>query len=210
MNNDKEIHDLIKEQFAKQPLPIQKAITSADLQKLLRKLAQEYKLHLDKWQILENQVTLTLLGFQPASELASSIHNEVELSEEESVRLADAIALQVFEPIRKELERILEHPEAEEKKETAIEGMTAQVLAQSESHDDATASVAAPISPVVDTSSSPADLIQTPSAAATSQETEAVPSPVVTRGSISPTYTPGAASTERAAVEGDPYREPVD
>src|SRR5262249_27999899 len=110
--SDDEVKARLKEKFNELPKVVQNAITSADIQKQLRAVADNHKLHLDQWGILENEVMMTLLGFQESQNLAANIQSEVGVSAEDAAVLAVEINKIVFEPIRAELERGLEHPEA--------------------------------------------------------------------------------------------------
>src|ERR1700690_4422263 len=82
----------LAERFKELPKVVQDAITSADVQKHMRELADSHKLHLDQWQILENEVMLALLGFQPVEDLQKNIKKEVGISEERSTILAADIS----------------------------------------------------------------------------------------------------------------------
>jgi len=93
--------------FAKLPKPVQDAITSAEVEQHLRGLSDEYKLHLDQWEELENQVMLTLLGFQKPEDLQKNIRGSIAVSDEIARALAINITNKVFVPIRTELESIL-------------------------------------------------------------------------------------------------------
>jgi hypothetical protein len=189
-NNDKRFGDLIRERFAALPQVVQNAITSADVQKHLRSLAEKHKLHLDQWETLENEVHMTLLGIKPSDQLVDNIQSEVGVDNTVARSLAADISNEVFEPIRAELERQLDHPEAKAEATSGVEDMGAQVLA---THEDAPAAPAAPVvqaTPVV-----PA----TPPAAQNTVKVE--------RASLSATYAPKVASHERRTIEGDPYRE---
>ena len=103
----------LQKRFKVLPKVIQDAITSADVQKELRALADTNKLHLDQWQLLENEVMLTLLGFQPTEELADHLKADLDISAEMAASLAAEISMIVFEPIRAELERELAQPSAQ-------------------------------------------------------------------------------------------------
>ena len=109
-----ELQQLIKERMAQLPPVVRSAITSADIEKNLRTLADTHKLHLDQWQVLENLVMMTLLGVQQSELLEKNIVAEVGVSADIAYELAENINKIVFEPIRQELERQLEHPEAQE------------------------------------------------------------------------------------------------
>jgi len=112
-NVDNELDDALKERFDKLPKVIQNAITSADVEKRMRELADTHKLHIDQWQALENEVMLTLLGVQPIEDLERNLKTEVNVSSEIAGSLASDISKIVFEPIRAELERELEQSGAQ-------------------------------------------------------------------------------------------------
>lgn len=107
---EENIDNVMKERFKQLPEALQEAITSAEVEKLLRGLADQHRLHLDQWQILENEVIMTLLGLRAADELEEHIKKEVRTDEKTAQALARDIALKVFAPIRKELEEVLNRP----------------------------------------------------------------------------------------------------
>jgi hypothetical protein len=120
MDDSKEFADAIKERFKILPKVVQSAITSADIEKHLRELADTHKLHLDQWQLLENQVMLALLGIHETKDLEKNIENEVGVAHDIAVALTVDISRIVFEPIREELERQLEHPSAQPAPATTV------------------------------------------------------------------------------------------
>ena len=107
---DGELDTKLQERFKQLPKVVQDAITSADVEKRMRTLADTQKLHLDQWEALENEVMLALLGFQPVEDLEKNIKSEVNVSDEVATMLASEVSKIVFEPIREELERELAHP----------------------------------------------------------------------------------------------------
>ena len=109
LTKEQDLNEQLGEQFKQLPKVVQDAITSADIQKRMRDLADTHKLHIDQWQLLENEVMLALLGLQPTEDLAKNIKNEVGTSDEIAKLLAADISKIVFEPIRAELEQQLEH-----------------------------------------------------------------------------------------------------
>ena len=175
----------ITERFATLPKVVQDAITSADIEKRLRTVSDKHKLHIDQWQILQNEVMLTLLGMQDVSELAEEIHSAVGITTEEANSLTEDLNTIVFEPIRQELERQLESPDAKDKVLTGAETAREEILAK---ENAAVTAVAAPT------------LVP---------GTPPVPAPTqkATRAPLSSAYTARQPSTERKIVEGDPYRE---
>src|ERR1700761_2951610 len=105
---DTDLQQQIADRFKQLPKVVQDAITSADVEKRMRELADTQKLHLDQWEALENEEMLTLLGFQPIDELEKNIKSEVGVTDEVAKALTESISKIVFEPIRGELERSLE------------------------------------------------------------------------------------------------------
>lgn len=117
----KELEVQLNERFAQLPKVVQNAITSADIGKRLREMAETYKLHLDQWQTLENEVMLTLLGFQRAENLEENLKKEASIPTETASALVSNIAEMIFQPIRKELERGLESPSMREERMSGTE-----------------------------------------------------------------------------------------
>ena len=183
------------------PQVVQNAITSADTTTHLRELSELHKLHLDQWEILQTQVMLTLLAVQDVEDLPKNIETEVGVSREVAEALAADISRIVFEPIREELERQLEHPNAQAKTETGVETMAAQALSDEQQADSEGVSAPPVVDPVAVTATvsapTPAPLVPPP----TAPETKVVRTP------LSEVYKTGEASTERKDVHNDPYRE---
>ncbi len=181
--NPVDLNKALAERFSSLPKVVQDAITSADVQKHMRDLAEGHKLHVDQWQVLENNVMLTLLGFQPVADLTKHLQKDLGITEEVAAELAGSISSFVFTPIRGEMERSLEHPNATPESVTQVEAVRTQEL------QNATPSAApAPVTPATPPAPGP--------------EGKAV------RASVAPTYA-GSASHERKTIEGDPYREQI-
>ncbi|MEK7628512.1 MAG: hypothetical protein AAB421_03785 [Patescibacteria group bacterium] len=182
MIDQKILTEQIKERFDTLPKSVQDAITSADVQAHLRRLADTHKLHYDQWQVLENEVIMTLLGLSPMEDLRNSLVTQVGVDEKTGDKLARDISLIVFQPIREELERGLAHPKAQPKLGDPIEDMTESIL------KDAAASTAVVTDPSV------------PPVTAT---------PIVEQEKPAG-YTPGEVSADRKDTKADPYRESVE
>lgn len=172
----------MKERFDQLPKVVQDAIRSSDVAKHMRSLAESQKLHLDQWEILENEVMLTLLGFDDSADLEKNIMEEVGVSAEVAKVLAEDISKTVFEPIRQELEKELEAPTRAPVDAPAPEAVPAAAPAQ-------TTETQPPVAP------------STPPAPA--------PEGKAVRAPVSEAYKSGEASTARRAIEDDPYREPL-
>ena len=182
-----DLNNALAERFSALPKVVQDAITSADVQKHLRELAEGHKLHVDQWQVLENNVMLTLLGFQPVTELTQHLQKDLGVSDEVAVELATNISTVVFSPIRSEMEQALSHPTALQAVVSNVDTLRTQTL-----QGDATESAAA-------------------AAPATQPVMPATPPPPASdekavRAQVAPGYA-AAASHERKSIEGDPYRE---
>lgn len=185
--NNVDMNKLLAERFATLPKVVQDAITSADVQDHMRKLAETQKLHVDQWQILENDVMLTLLGFQPVGELAEHLEKDLELPTDRAKELAAAISETVFAPIRGEMEKALSHPTPIQETESTIDTMRREALETAHADETAAAQSAQPaVAPATPPTPAP--------------DTKAV------RGEIAQSYI-GTKSHERRSIEGDPYRE---
>ncbi len=211
--SDKKIQEQLKELFTDLPKPIQNAIASADVEKQLREIATAYKLHLDKGQLMENEVLWALFGIKPVEDLEKNIKSATGVSDETATQITADISRIVFEPIRQELERELEHPDAKVKEESGVEEMRTQMLSNQPAADSAS-------SFQLPASSSSKDIL-VPAAsppgssqlAAGSSVIPATPPPAPTtekaiRMPASGAYKPGEASAARKDVHDDPYREP--
>lgn len=181
--DDKELQDQLSQRFKELPEKVRQAITSADVEGHLRQLSEKHKLHLDQWALLENEVMLTMLGFQKTTDLAKNIAREVSIQEDAAEALAADISATVFAPIREELERVAPSPIGAETAAGAVEIREAT-----------------PPVPVATP-----QVTSTPIAPATPPKS--APEATVERAPISNTYGSAVPSHERKAVSGDPYRE---
>ena len=226
MSDDKEFDELIKERFKELPRVVQEAIVSADVQKHLRELAETHKLHLDQWTELEDQVQMTLLGINESDELAKNIKERVHVSDETAQALVQSISQIVFEPIRQELERQLENPNAVAKVTSGVEDMRTRILADAAESGP----VASTQQPVVieepaplsapqsgasaNASGTPGETLrgEQPALQAVIAATPPAPAPTVKveRAPAAPPSYVSAPSHERKTVEGDPYREQIE
>lgn len=191
MNPQDELEQQITERIAELPQAVRDAIISADVPTRLRTLSDAHKLHLDQWQMFENEVMLALLGFQRVEDLEQNIATHVKVAPEMARQLATDVNVIIFEPIRQELERGLEHPGAQAAEASSTEALREQVLGEEKV---ANSSVPQP-------QSAPAVRPATPPSSA--------PDVKVTRPTDASEYKPGQVSHERKNVVDDPYRESV-
>ncbi len=180
-----ELNQKLRERFQEIPKVLQEAITSANVEKQLRELATKHKLHVDMWQLLENEVIVTLLGLQPADDLAANLQNDLGLPKEASIALARDVSTIVFAPVRQELERTLEHPEAKSEEESDVDTVRTQILEQKPTPTSTS------LPPLVKPATPPPQ----------------PPTQKIERGPASGAYVPGEVSSARKSIVDDPYRE---
>lgn len=185
MSQQTDTQAVLKERFAELPKVVQNAITSADVRKRMRELADTHKLHLDQWETLENEVMMTLFGILPVDELRANIQKQVGVSTEIAEELTENISKIVFEPIREQLERELAHPEAKAAEVSGVEAARTQILGSEDKP-------AAPAAPAVLPATPPSE----------------PPAGKIARAPVSESYKSGETSTARKSVHDDPYREP--
>ena len=183
------------------PKVLQDAIGSSNVEQHLHDLADTHKLHLDQWQQLENEVMLTLLGFEAPEKLAENLEQNVRVSREIASTLAADISRIVFEPIRQELERELEHPEAKEKEVSSVDAARTQMLGEKPE--------AGSPQPAADSNQGLATGSQLQATSSVIPATPPPPPPAekAIRMLASGAYVPGEASSLRRDIVDDPYRE---
>ncbi len=197
---------ILADRLKQLPQVVQDAILSADVSKRLQELAGTHKLHLDQWDALENEVMLTLLGFQQTEELAANIKETLGTDEATSANLAADISKVIFVPIREALEKEVQE----------LTGATNRAIAkQAEPEPEEN-----PIRPQADVQDEritlppiapAAQVVQASAPAAPVIPATPPPAPVqgaAVRAPISESYKAGEVSTTRKSIHDDPYREP--
>jgi hypothetical protein len=203
--DEKELQQQLAGRFKELPKSVQQAILSSDIEGHLRALAETHKLHLDQWALLENEVMLTLLGFEQAEDLAKNIAHEVGVQEDVAEALAADVSKVVFAPIHAALEQKIPDPVAVETAEKAIE-VREPAPASVPAAPEVTTAVEK-TTPETTTPSDPPKTQPTPVTAATPPAP--APEKKVERAPISASYGGSLPSHERPTIEGDPYREQI-
>ena len=93
-----------KDYFKNLPEQVQRAVADADVTSKLRELAGTYKLHLDKWALLEDIIMQTLAGTKRAEDMTANVASVTGLDNATALKMVDDIAIRIFQPIRKQLE----------------------------------------------------------------------------------------------------------
>ena len=99
-----EIEAAIQERFASLPEAVRNAVADESVEKKLRALASKYKLHLDQWVVLENEIMMTLIGLEEPENMAKNVAKEVGTDEETAQKIVNDIAREIFTPIREKLQ----------------------------------------------------------------------------------------------------------
>lgn len=197
---DPDVKKIIEEQFRLLPAPVQRAITSAEMDEKFRVLAQKYGLHYDQWDKLENQIMLTVLGLAEADEMVNEVVKQTGLEKTRAETIVNDVAVTIFKPIREQLERELEHPEAKTREESGVEAARTSVLAGNVAEITPTAPGSAQAPAPTSASLPPPVTAATPPPPPPTEKAIRMPA--------SGAYKPGEASHTRKDVHDDPYREP--
>jgi len=113
--------DELKKRFMALPKVIQDAMLDAHIEERLRGVAKKYKLHYDKWVVLENEIMLTLLNMQSPEDLPQHIMDATGLKSEDAHELTDTIVRDIYNPIQEKL-----YDELNNKKERAVKVLLKQ------------------------------------------------------------------------------------
>ena len=197
MSTSPEVEQALKERFLALPKVVQDAMLSADVETHLRGLSGKYKLHLDQWQKLEDEVMFTLLGIKSADQLLSTIETTLGMSETEALALTTDISHTIFEPIREQMERELGSPDAHAENMTRIEQVRTEMLGQEKVTLLAEHNIENPAPPNT-TATPPKPFVATPPPP--KPETQSI------RTEVPPESHTGTSS-ERKAIANDLYRE---
>lgn len=109
-----DIEHVLQERFAELPESVQQAITDASVEEKLRNLAEKHKLHLDQWVLLEREIMLTLLGIEDPEDMVKNIAESVRTDKDTAQQLVNDIAVEVFQPVREQMQRELDETPEEQ------------------------------------------------------------------------------------------------
>src|SRR3989344_650480 len=221
--DDATLQGKFTELFAGLPAPVQRAISSSEVEKHLREIAVTNKLHVDQGEKMETQVLLALFGVKPIEQLQENLKKELKVSEEVAATLAADVSRVVFEPIRQELERELEHPEAKEKEVSSVDATRTQMLGEKPEASSQqpgarpaasslkTGAVGQPVAgsqqPVANPEQATGSQLQATSSVIPATPPPPPPTEKAIRMPASGAYVPGEASSLRRDIVDDPYRE---
>lgn len=107
---------------------IKESIRSVKTNEFLQTLVKKYRFSLDKFNLLEAIVLMALTGTITHEEMVGTFVSELGIDTPTATFLAEDLNHGIFIPIREEIERQLDHPDAKEKEGTPIEDMTTEIL----------------------------------------------------------------------------------
>ena len=97
----------IKEDLAKLPLEVGKAITSSGWEEITEMVGKKYSLPEDDINILQLEVSLVLLGYNKISMLTTNIHSSVLTDEETAINISKELDERVFTPIEQSIQSLI-------------------------------------------------------------------------------------------------------
>lgn len=100
-------NQVIRDALARLPEVLRNTIMNADVQTKLRRIAENHKIHLDKWVVLENELMMALLGITNPYELEQNIVAHAGVSAEEARAIIEEAEVIIFDPIQDELRAAL-------------------------------------------------------------------------------------------------------
>lgn len=101
---DDETTKLIKEQYAKLPPALQEAIRSAGLHDQITKIGTNNQLHIDQMGLLEDEVSLLMMGFTEPIEFAGALQEHVHMDAASAQKIASEVNQEILLPIRERME----------------------------------------------------------------------------------------------------------
>lgn len=213
INMASDLQEMLQNRLKELPPAVQNAIMSGHITEHMQELARTHKLHFDQWADLENEVIMTVMGFERAETLEKRIEKEVRISDPVLVHtLVEAITQNVFIPIRHELEQRLDRTAAQPKTGAPIEDMTAQILETARPKPPQNTET-----PVIVNSETQQNSVTetrpgqvTPDDTQPQQKESSPEQKAEKTGPTSGAYAPGKPSSERKEVHDDPYRESVE
>lgn len=195
-----ELQETIKEKLASLPPALRQVIDDPKTRERMRAIAEKHELHLDQGVLLENEVTLVMLGLEDVKSFSGNIKRELNVTEEVANAITADVAEEVFLPLREALKEVLEAQNQEAAQQT-------EEAADTPRTPETPVQQTAPAQP--STASSPEP--QRPSADTTTTEGLAPRQDAEQNGKMRPSdEAPNASPTGNTPPKNDPYREPIE
>ena len=97
-----------KKHFEKLPPVVKELLEKENISQKLHEIAKNYKIHLDKWIPLEDEVMLTLVGAKPAELLSQNISRATGIDMVEAQVLTEELGQKIFKPINEKLQDLVQ------------------------------------------------------------------------------------------------------
>lgn len=92
------------------PMPVREYLTQGGLENTARVVTAKYNLHIDQGAVVQRELMLVLMGIEPPSELAETLHTEVGLEPEAVSAILEDINRDVFQPLQEKIKSNTEVP----------------------------------------------------------------------------------------------------
>ena len=106
-----------QEQFDSLPKLVQDVIVNSNWQLSIRDIIQKFNLRIDQGGVIENEVSLVMLGFQDADDFLDNIMREAALTKDVALSLEREVNSVIFAPLRAALMVEMEKSSAPKTKE---------------------------------------------------------------------------------------------
>ena len=121
-NNNNTLTLEMQKQLATLPKKVQEVILSDELKETMRAFAKKYKLHFDKWEILEREIMEVLLSLKSPEQLYETLKSsKIGLSEQDAKLMLKDLADSVFTPMHRLLKKIIEEEINNKKEEEYVD-----------------------------------------------------------------------------------------
>jgi hypothetical protein len=112
------------------PPDLRQALDSTEIYEDFQEISKKHGLHIDKAGILEEEVTIVLLGLMPSSKLVARLHENMGISSEEAQNIAQDVNETIFKDFRESLMKI--HSENTEIKPANVVNVEAPIQTKSD------------------------------------------------------------------------------
>lgn len=96
----------LDEKYRNLPADLRQALDSTEIYEDFQEISKKHGLHIDKAGILEEEVTIVLLGLVPSSKLVERLHENMEISIQEAQTIARDVNETIFKDFRESLMKI--------------------------------------------------------------------------------------------------------
>lgn len=96
----------LEEKYRNLPPDLRQALDSTEIYEDFQEISKKHGLHIDKAGILEEEVTIVLLGLVPSSKLVERLYENMEISMAEAQNIAQDVNETIFKDFRESLMKI--------------------------------------------------------------------------------------------------------